>query len=88
MRLALTLALAMTAGAAQAYDVQHVTVGIICTSEQCTEVEHPDISPSLEACEAATPERYISLVQAIINAGMANSVRTVEIECRPFGTGA
>ena len=84
----LALSLVLSAGAAQAQNVPHVTVGIICSATECVEVEHPQVSPTMEACQLLQAERYMALVQTIIRAGLANSVLSVAVECRPNGVGA
>jgi hypothetical protein len=84
----LAAALAMSAGAAQAQNVPHVTVGIICSATECVEVRHPDVSPTMDACQLVQADRYIALVQQIIRAGLAGTVLSVQVECRPDGVGA
>lgn len=84
----MALSLILSAGAAQAQNVPHVTVGIICSATECVQVQHPDVSPTMDACQLVQAERYITLVQAIIQAGLAGSVLSVEIECRANGVGA
>lgn len=84
------LAVAASGAQAQAVDVEHDTIGILCyETGECQELTHPSRSPSIEVCTAQRAQRFILLMLHIQQTpALGEGLATVNVECRPSGAAA
>lgn len=73
-------------GAAANASVPTEPIGTVCFNDgECVSLPASIEFATREECEAAIPLLYNAFVMWLIRQGLANSIRTAEVECVPKG---